>query len=51
MPQRDWLKEYDKEHRLVAVAKRLRKFGLKIKIEGCSYVTGNDGIVFDALTR
>lgn len=51
MPQTDWLKEYDKEHRLVAAAKRLRKFGLKIKIEGCSYVTGNDGIVFDALTK
>lgn len=51
LPQTDCLKEYDKEHRLVAAAKRLRKFGLKIKIEGCSYVTGNDDIVFDALTK
>ena len=33
LPQTDCLKEYDKEHRLVAAAKRLRKFGLKIKIE------------------
>lgn len=51
LPQTDWLKEYDKEHRLATAAKRLREFGLKIKIEGCSYVTGNDDIVFDALTK
>ena len=51
LPQTDCLKEYDKEHRLVAAAKRLRKFGLKIKIEGCSYVTGNDDIVFDTLIK
>lgn len=51
LPQTDWLKEYDKEHRLAAAAKRLREFGLQIKIEGCSYVTENDDIVFDALTK
>lgn len=51
LPQIDWLKEYDKEHRLAAAAKRLRKFGLKIKIEEFSYVTGNDDIIFDALTK
>ena len=51
LPQTDWLKEYDKEHRLAAAAKRLREFGLKIKIEECSYVTGNDDMVFDALTK
>lgn len=51
LPQTDWLKEYDKEHRLAAAAKRLRKFGLQIKIEGCSYVTENDDIVFDALIK
>lgn len=51
MSQTDWLKEYEKEHRLAAAAKRLREFGLKIKIEGCSYVTGNDDMVFDALTK
>ena len=36
LPQTDWLKEYDKEHRLAAAAKRLREFGLKIKIEECN---------------
>ena len=51
LPQIDWLKEYDKEHRLAAAAKRLREFGLKIKIEEFSYVTGNDDIIFDALTK
>ena len=51
LPQTDWLKEYDKEHRLAAAAKRLREFGLQIKIEGCSYVTENDDIVFDALIK
>ena len=51
LPQTDWLKEYDKEHRLAAAAKRLREFGLKIKIEECSYVTGNDDMVFDAFTK
>ena len=51
LPQTDWLKEYDKEHRLAAAAKRLREFGLKIKIEECSYVTGNDDMVFDAVTK
>lgn len=51
LPQTDWLKEYDKEHRLAAAAKRLREFGLEIKIEGCNYVTGNDDTVFDALTK
>lgn len=49
LPQTDWLKEYDKEHRLAAAAKTLRKFGLKIKIEDCDYVTENDDIVYDAL--
>ena len=51
LPQTDWLKEYDKEHRLAAAAKRLRKFGLQIKIKECSYVTENDDIVFDALIK
>lgn len=51
LPQTDWLKEYDKEHRLAAAAKRLREFGLQIKIENCDYVTENDDIVFDALTK
>ena len=51
LPQTDWLKEYDKEYRLAAAAKRLREFGLQIKIEGCSYVTENDDIVFDALIK
>lgn len=51
LQQPDWLKEYDKEHRLAAAAKRLRKFGLQIKIEGCSYVTENDDIVFDTLIK
>lgn len=51
LPQTDWLKEYDKEYRLAAAAKRLREFGLQIKIEGCSYVTENDDIVFDALLK
>ena len=51
LPQTDWLKEYDKEHRLAAAAKWLREFGLQIKIEGCSYVTENDDIVFDALIK
>ena len=51
LPQTDWLKEYDKEHRLAAAAKRLREFGLQIKIETCDYVTENDDIVFDALTK
>ena len=51
LPQ-DWLKEYDdKEHRLAAAAKRLREFGLQIKIENYDYVTENDDIVFDALTK
>ena len=49
--QRDWLEEYDKEHILAAAAKWLREFGLQIKIEGCSYVTENDDIVFDALIK
>ena len=49
LPQTDWLKEYDKEHRRAAAAKTLRKFGLKIKIEDCDYVTENDDIVYDAL--
>ena len=47
----DWLEEYDKEHRLAAAAKRLREFGLKIKVEGCNYVTENDDMVFDVLTK
>lgn len=51
LPQTDWLKEYDKEYRLAAAAKRLREFGLQIKIENCNYVTENDDIVFDALTK
>lgn len=51
LQQPDRLKEYDKEHRLAAAAKRLREFGLQIKIEGCSYVTENDDIVFDALIK
>ena len=51
LPQTDWLKEYDKEYRLVAAAKRLRESGLQIKIENCDYVTENDDIVFDALTK
>lgn len=51
LPQTDWLKEYDKEYRLAAAAKRLREFGLQIKIEGCSYVTENDDIVFEALIK
>lgn len=51
LPQTDWLKEYDKEHRLAAAAKQLREFGLQIKIEGCSYVTESDDIVFDALIK
>ena len=51
LPQ-DWLKEYDdKEHRLAATAKRLREFGLQIKIENYDYVTENDDIVFDTLTK
>ena len=49
LPQTDWLNEYDKEHRRAAAAKTLRKFGLKIKIEDCDYVTENDDIVYDAL--
>lgn len=49
LPQTDWLKEYDKEHRRATAAKTLRKFGLKIKIEDCDYVTENDDIVYDAL--
>ena len=51
LPQTDWLKEYDKEHRLAAAAKRLREFGLQIKIENCDYVTENDDLVFDALIK
>ena len=55
LPQTDWLKEYDKEYRkeyrLAVAAKRLREFGLQIKIEGCNYVTENDDIVFDALIK
>lgn len=51
LQQPDRLKEYDKEHRLAAAAKRLREFGFQIKIEGCSYVTENDDIVFDALIK
>lgn len=51
LPQTDWLKEYDKEYRLAAAAKRLSEFGLQIKIENCNYVTENDDIVFDALTK
>lgn len=51
LQQPDRLKEYDKEHRLAAAAKRLREFGLQIKIEVCSYVTENDDIVFDALIK
>ena len=51
LQQTDCLKEYDKEHKLAAAAKRLRKFGLQIKIENCDYVTENDDIVFDALTK
>lgn len=51
MQQTDCLKEYDKEHKLAAAAKRLREFGLQIKIEGCNYVTENDDIVFDALIK
>ena len=51
LQQPDRLKEYDKEHRLAAAAKRLREFGLQIKIEGYSYVTENDDIVFDALIK
>ena len=51
LPQTDWLKEYDKEHRLAAAAKRLREFGLQIKIENCNYVTENDDLVFDALIK
>ena len=51
LPQTDWLKEYDKEYRLVGAAKRLKEFGLQIKIKGCSYVTENDDIVFDALIK
>lgn len=47
----DWLEEYDKEHRRAAVAKRLRVFGVKIKVENCDYVTENDDIVYDALTK
>ena len=35
LPQTDWLKEYDKEHRRADAAKKLRKFGVKIKIENC----------------
>ena len=51
LPQTDWLKEYDKEHRLAAAAKRLRECGLQIKIENCDYVTENDDLVFDALIK
>lgn len=51
LQQTDCLNEYDKEHRLAATAKRLREFGLQIKIKGCSYVTENDDIVFDALIK
>lgn len=47
----DWLEEYDKEHRRAAVAKKLRVFGVKIKVENCDYVTENDDIVYDALTK
>ena len=42
MPQTDWLKEYDREHRRAAAAKELRKFGVIIKIEDCDYVIEND---------
>lgn len=51
LPQTDWLKEYDKEHRRADAAKKLRKFGVKIKIENCDYVTENDDIVYDALIK
>lgn len=51
LQQTDCLKEYDKEHKLATAAKRLREFGLQIKIEGCNYVTENDDIVFDALIK
>ena len=51
LQQTDCLKEYDKEHRLAAAAKRLREFGLQIKIENCNYVTENDDLVFDALIK
>ena len=51
LPQTDWLKEYDKEHRRAAAAKELREFGVKIKIENCDYVTENDDMVYDALTN
>lgn len=51
LPQTDWQKEYDKEHRRAAAAKELRKFGVKIKIEDCDYVTENDDIVYDALIK
>ena len=51
LPQTDWLKEYDKEHRRATAAKELRKSGVIIKIEDCDYVTENDDIVYDALTK
>ena len=51
MPQTDWLKEYDREHRRAAAAKELRKFGVIIKIEDCDYVIENDDIVYDALIK
>lgn len=51
LQQTDRQKEYDKEHRRAAAAKELRRFGLMIKIEDCDYVTENDDIVYDALTK
>lgn len=51
LPQTDWLKEYDKEHRRAAAAKELRKFGVIIEIEDCDYVTENDDIVYDTLIK
>ena len=51
MPQTDWLKEYDREHRRAAAAKKLRKFGVIIKIEDCDYMIENDDIVYDALIK
>lgn len=51
LQQTDWLKDYDKEHRRAKAAKELRKFGMKIKIVDCDYVTENDDIVYDALTK
>lgn len=49
LPQIDL--KYDKEHRRAAVAKALRKIGLKIKIEDFDYETENDDIVYDALNQ